>query len=168
MTRSPQLRSDRSRRWQRDVGILLCVLMALLGGNALLRETGMAMDRPQSGEGSPPSQWKLGMPAVEPLRSSLKEVRGLVPEGALVAVHAPHLAPPELFFLSMWCSYYLPQHKVLRLVVIQESHRSPTGSYVLVWPPTASVPDNGEEIYSDELVSLRRLPTESKPTGAVR
>ena len=63
---------------------------------------------------TPPSLWRFDGPHVEALRSALEPVDRRVPRGSVVVVEAVGLASSELFFLTMWCSYFLPHHDVVR------------------------------------------------------
>ncbi len=72
---------------------------------------------------TPPSLWRFDSPPVQALGSALQAVDQAVPRGSVVVIEANELAPSELFFLMMWCSYYLPRHDVVRPHVGTEGPR---------------------------------------------
>ena len=81
---------------------------------------------------TPPSLWRFDGPAVAALQDDLLRVDQRVPRGAVIAIEATELSAPELFFLTMWCSYFLPHHDVVR------PHVRTTGPrYVWSYPAAA-------------------------------
>ncbi len=145
--------------WRSALALASAVVLCGLGLHAAWVELPRVMERPLPGEGVPPSQWKLGWPQTEGLREGLMMVRGRVPEGALVAVEAPSLDGPELFFLSMWCAYDLPRHTVVRRALVEERHVGARGSFLLRWLPTEE--PSGDELVRTEWISVRPFAPES-------
>lgn len=64
--------------------------------------------------GTPPPYWTLRSPGVVELRELLEEVDRELPAGRFVTVGTRGLTPSQDFFVSLWVTYFLPHHDVVR------------------------------------------------------
>ncbi len=91
----------------------LALLLALWGASALTVAVWQAATtRPDPEPRLYPSRWRLGAPAVEPLREYLGRVERLLPEGATVVVDSHVIQGSEQILLLAWCRYLLPRQHV--------------------------------------------------------
>lgn len=63
---------------------------------------------------APPSAWTPRAAAVAELEGFLERLDAELPGGRLIAVGTRGLPPSEDFFVSLWVSYHLPRHDVVR------------------------------------------------------